>query len=107
MHNKVKDYENEKDIIKYFLKSGIYCNIHQFLSFKYKLKNLIKKDLISYKEANELAQYFKENGFKNKDESELYAPCEKIKKDSDTFVLISDDDLFKKYGRRFLKPIAN
>ena len=107
VYHKVKDYENEKDIIKYFLKSGIYCNIHQFLSFKYKLKNLIKKDLISYKEANELAQYFKENGFKNKDESELYAPCEKIKKDSDTFVVISDDDLFKKYGRRFLKPIAN
>ena len=107
VYHKVKDYENEKDIIKYFLKSGIYCNIHQFLSFKYKLKKLIKKDLISYKEANELAQYFKENGFKNKYESELCVPCEKIKKDSDTFVVISDDDLFKKYGRRFLKPIAN
>ena len=56
--------------------------------------------MISYKEANELAQYFKENGFKNREESELCVPCEKIKKDSGTFVVISDDDLFKKYGRR-------
>ena len=66
LYHKEKDYESERDIIRYFLKSGIYCNKIQFLSFKYKLRKLAKHGYITYEEIQDLTLNFKENSLNNK-----------------------------------------
>ena len=59
LYPKNKDLEGQFNIIKSFFNSGIYCNEHQFLWFRNKLRRLIKKGLITEEEISELRDIIK------------------------------------------------
>ena len=67
LYGKTKQYKNEVIIIRDFFKSGIYCNNHQFLWFRNKLRKLSKKGYVNEDEITELENIFKNNGLNNKE----------------------------------------
>ena len=108
LYHKEKDYESERDIIKYFLKSGIYCNKIQFLSFKYKLRKLAKWGHITYDEIQELTLNFKENGLRNREASEIpVVTAQRIKKVGGNIKVVSDEHVFYNYKKPFLRTVVN
>ena len=62
-----KQLEKRLEYIKKFLKSGIYCNNHQYLWLSNILTDLRDKNLITEEEINEHFEYFMEHGDLNKD----------------------------------------
>ena len=108
LYHKEKDYESERDIIRYFLKSGIYCNKIQFLSFKYKLRKLAKHGYITYEEIQDLTLKFKENSLKNKEASEIpVVTAQRIKKVGGNIKVVSDEYVFYNYKKPFLRTVVN
>lgn len=108
LYHKEKDYESERDIIRYFLKSGIYCNKIQFLSFKYKLRKLAKHGYITYEEIQDLTLNFKENSLNNKEASEIpVVTAQRIKKIGGNIKVVSDEYVFYNYKKPFLRTVVN
>lgn len=107
LYHKLKDYEMEVKIIKYFLNSGIYCNKIQFLSFKYKLKKLAKYGHISYEEINEALDSFKNDGLNNRNESESAVSARRIEKVAGKIKVINEEKLFYSLKKPFLRQIVN
>ncbi|MBR5503413.1 MAG: hypothetical protein IKV87_03055 [Methanobrevibacter sp.] len=108
LYHKLKDYEMEVKIIKYFLNSGIYCNKIQFLSFKYKLKKLSKYGHISLDEINDALESFKNNGLNNKDESEQpVVTARRIEKVAGSIRVVDESKIFYGSKKPFLRAIAN
>lgn len=71
---KPKRFADQADIIKKFLKSGIYCCHNQYLWFTNKLSILESKkgkNYITKEEINEHVKYFKENGMLNKENQNI------------------------------------
>ena len=69
IYEKISELDKEADIIKKFFKSEIYCNNHQFLWFRLKLKILSDKGFITNDEIRDLEDYFKKHSIPNKHKS--------------------------------------
>lgn len=83
MYKKTKEFDKKTDIIKRFFKSGIYCNMHQFLWFRNKLRSLCKKDYITSEEISSLEDYFKTHSIANRQKANTPLPiADRIKKET-------------------------
>ncbi|WP_296892821.1 lipopolysaccharide assembly protein LapB [uncultured Methanobrevibacter sp.] len=93
MYKKTKEFDKKTDIIKRFFKSGIYCNMHQFLWFRNKLRSLCKKDYITSEEISSLEDYFKTHSIANRQKANTPLPiADRIKKRNSKIVVISEDE---------------
>lgn len=99
IYEKIKDYKSLEEIIFKFLKSGIYCNNHNYLWFMIKLKRFseINDNIIQGYE-----EYFKLNSLKNKYKSNTpVVIAERIKgRSCDELYLLSEkeyDEIQKAY----------
>lgn len=80
-YRKSKQYDDERDLIVNFFKSGIYCSQKQLNWFKRKLKQLQGYGFFDYSTIDDLEYEFKINGAKNKELSDIPVPTVfKIKK---------------------------
>lgn len=68
-YDKIKDFNSQYKIIKSFFYSNIYCHGNQVLWMRNKLLKLIERKFTNDEEISEFLEYYKENGFKNKDKS--------------------------------------
>ena len=92
IYKKTKRFDKKTEIIKSFFKSEIYCNNHQFLWFKNKLKSLSKKNYISESEISSLVEYFNQNSLPNKYKSNTPLPiADRIKKSNGKIVVESEE----------------
>ena len=74
MYKKTRNYDKKVNVIRCFFKSGIYCNRHNYLWFRNKLRKYSEKGFITNEEIVELKDYFKSHGCKNKDKSNTPVP---------------------------------
>lgn len=101
LYKKTKQPEKKTEIIRTFFKSGIYCNNHQFLWFKNKLKALSKKDYISKEEIKDLTECFSENSLPNKDQSNTPLPiAERIRK-SNGRIIVESEEKYDKIQKQY------
>ena len=93
MYKKTKELDKKTDIIKTFFKSGIYCNNHQFLWFRNKLRTLSQKDHISPEEIDSLTDYFKTHSITNKEKANTPLPiADRIRKRNGEIIVVSEDE---------------
>lgn len=93
MYKKTKEFDKKTDIIKTFFKTGIYCNNHQFLWFRNKLRTLSEKDYITPEEIDSLADYFKTHSNANKDKANTPLPiADRIRKRKGEIIVVSEEE---------------
>lgn len=93
MYKKTKEFDKKTDIIKTFFKTGIYCNNHQFLWFRNKLRTLSEKDYITPEEIDLLADYFKTHSIANKDKANTPLPiADRIRKRKGEIIVVSEEE---------------
>lgn len=93
MYKKTKELDKKTEIIKTFFKSGIYCNNHQFLWFRNKLRTLSEKDYIAREEINSLADYFKTHSIANKEKANTPLPiADRIRKQKGEIIVVSEEE---------------
>ena len=101
MYKKTKELNKKTEIIKTFFKSGIYCNNHQFLWFRNKLRTLSEKDYITPEEINSLTDYFKTHAIANKQKANTPLPiADRIRKQKGKIIVLSEekyDNIQKQY----------
>lgn len=97
MYKKTKKYNKKVNVIRCFFKSGIYCNRHNYLWFRNKLRKYSEKGLITNEEIEELTDYFKNHGCNNKDKSNIPVPiADRIIKKRGEIIIDSEE----RYDRR-------
>lgn len=93
MYKKTKEFNKKTDIIKTFFKSGIYCNNHQFLWFRNKLRTLSEKKYITSEEIDSLTDYFKTHAIPNKLKANTPLPiADRIRKQNGEIIVVSEKD---------------
>ncbi len=97
MYKKTRQFDEKTNIIKRFFKSGVYCNNHQFLWFRNKLRVLSDKDYITPDEIDSLTDYFKKCSIINKDKANTPLPiADRIRKRNGKIVILNE----KEYDNR-------
>lgn len=97
MYKKTKMYDKKINVIRCFFKSGIYCNRHNYLWFRNKLRKYSEKGFITNDEILELTEYFKSHGCENKDKSNTPVPiADRIIKKRGEIIIDSEE----RYERR-------
>jgi len=97
MYKKTREFDKKTDIIKTFFKSGIYCNNHQFLWFRNKLKALSEKHYITPDEIDSLTDYFKTHSLVNKEKANIPLPiADRIRKQEGEIIVVSEEEYEKK-----------
>lgn len=97
MYKKTRQFDEKTNIIKTFFKSGIYCNNHQFMWFRNKLRVLADKDYITSDEIEYLTGYFKTHSLINKDKANTPLPiADRIRKRNGKIVILNE----KEYDNR-------
>ena len=92
MYKKTKEFDKKTEIIKTFLKSGIYCNNHHYLWFRNKLRTLAEKDYISHEEIDSLTDYFKIHSLNNKQKANTPFPiADRIRKRKGEIIVVSEE----------------
>lgn len=66
VYKKKKEYGNVAEIIKLFFISGVYCNEAQLLWFRYHFKRACKDTARHFSEFEDMVEYFKTHGLKNR-----------------------------------------
>ena len=90
---KTKEFDKKTEIIKTFLKSGIYCNNHHYLWFRNKLRTLAEKDYISHEEIDSLTDYFKIHSLNNKQKANTPFPiADRIRKRKGEIIVVSEEE---------------
>ena len=108
LYEKKKNFESEYNIIKLFFISGIYCNNHQFLWFRNKLRRLIDKGYTTEKEITELEEFFKNNGLNNKDLSNTPVEiADRIRFKNGSIYILSEEEYDKTERTWELEEIAS
>lgn len=93
MYKKTKEFDKKTEIIKTFLKSGIYCNNHHYLWFRNKLRTLAEKDYISHEEIDSLTDYFKIHSINNKQKANTPFPiADRIRKRKGEIIVVSEEE---------------
>ena len=93
MYKKTKEFDKKTDIIKTFFKTGIYCNNHQFLWFRNKLRTLSEKDYTTPEEIDSLVDYFKTHSIANKDKANTPLPiADRIRKRKGEIIVVSEEE---------------
>lgn len=97
MYKKTKEFDRKTEIIKRFFKSEIYCNNHQFLWFKNKLKALSEKNYITSDEIETLTDYFKTHSLTNKQKANTPLPiADRIRKQKGQIIVVSEKEYEEK-----------
>ena len=97
IYEKISELDKEADIIKKFFKSEIYCNNHQFLWFRLKLKILSDKGFITNDEIRDLEDYFKKHSIPNKHKSNtLVLIADRIHKYRARIIVVDSEKYEKK-----------
>ncbi|SDA57174.1 tetratricopeptide repeat protein [Methanobrevibacter millerae] len=97
MYKKTKEFDKKTEIIKTFFRSGIYCNNHQFLWFRNKLRILSEKNYITPEEIDSLTNYFKTHSLINEEKANTPLPiADRIKKRNGEIIVISKEKYDKK-----------
>lgn len=97
MYKKTKKYNKKVNVIRCFFKSGIYCNRHNYLWFRNKLRKYSEKGYITKEEIVELTNYYKNHGCNNKNRSNIPVPiADRIIKKRGEIVIDSQ----QRYDRR-------
>lgn len=97
MYKKTKEFDKKTEIIKTFLKSGIYCNNHHYLWFRNKLRTLAEKDYITREEIDSLTNYFKIHSPNNKQKANIPLPiADRIRKQKGEIIVVSEEEYNKK-----------
>ena len=104
--HKLKDYNEEADVLRDFFSSDIYCNKYQFLYFKYKNKKIPKRARIKHKELKELIKKY-ENTIKNHSKDSLMPNADRIKKSKKGIKILSEEEEFYNHKPRYYINIAN
>lgn len=93
MYKKTKELNKKTKIIKIFFKSSIYCNNHQFLWFRNKLRALSEKDYITPEEINSLEDYFKTHSIINKNKANIPLPiADRIRKQKGEIIVVNEEE---------------
>ena len=93
MYKKTREFDKKTDIIKTFLKSGVYCNTHQFLWFRNKLRTLSEKNYITPDEIDSLTDYFKTHSLVNKEKANIPLPiADRIRKQNGEIIVVSEEE---------------
>ena len=93
MYKKTKELDKKAEIIKTFFKSGIYCNNHQFLWFRNKLRTLAEKNYIAPEEIITLTDYFKTHSIANKEKANTPLPiADRIRKRNGEIIVVSEGE---------------
>lgn len=93
IYKKTKEFDKKTEIIKTFFKSGIYCNNHQFLWFRNKLRTLSEKGFITSEEIDSLTDYFKTHSITNKQKANTPLPiADRIKKQKGEIIVVSEEE---------------
>ena len=97
MYKKTKEYDKKVNVIRCFFKSDIYCNRHNYLWFRNKLRKYSEKGFITKEEIKELTDYYKDHGCNNKDKSNIPVPiADRIIKKRGEIIIDSEE----RYDRR-------
>lgn len=97
MYKKTKQYDKKVNVIRCFFKSDIYCNKHNYLWFRNKLRKYSEKGFITKEEIKDLTDYYKDHGCNNKDKSNVPVPiADRIIKKREEIIIDSEES----YNRR-------
>lgn len=97
MYKKTRQYDKKVNVIRCFFKSGIYCNRHNYLWFRNKLRKYSEKGYITNEEIVELTDYYKNHGCNNEDQSNIPVPiADRIIKKRGEIIIDSE----QRYNRR-------
>jgi len=98
MYKKTKQYDKKVNVIRCFFKSGIYCNRHNYLWFRNKLRKYSEKGYITTGEIVELTNYYKNHGCNNKNQSNIPVPiADRIIKKRGEIIIDSEERYDRKH----------